>query len=109
MTFYDSRSYDPTIEQLVGTPEEIMSDAGQIPLDVLPPLRILIARCDVCNAHSEIARTRYADELIELPDGTRTSLADWPNNGYGDWRRRWRFKASCRECGLTSHMPWGWR
>lgn len=105
--FYDGISDDLGYEQIVGTPEEILADGGNVPLDVLPPLTTLIARCDFCGAHSDVGRARFQDELVELPDGSHTSLAEWPASGYGDWRLRWRFKASCRSCGLMAHMPWG--
>lgn len=100
MTFVDGISDDPTYEELVGTPEEIIQGARSFPV---LPLETLWARCLRGWTVQAVGRYRYTNELVELPDGVSTTAEDWryeaANAAYGKGRRH---KIYCSECELVT-------
>ena len=103
MTFITARPDFPTYEEIAGTPEEIIQGARTFPE---LPLETIWARCSVCWTIQAVARYRYVNELIELPDGTSTTAEDWARAAVvAAYGKGWRFKAHCSDCeGLSDHF-----
>jgi hypothetical protein len=103
MTFISGKPDFPTVEEIFGTPEEIIQWARSFPE---LPLESLWARCLRCWSVQSVGRYRYVNERVELPDGSSTTAEDWSwNAAKAAYGRGWRLKVHCGECELiTDHI-----
>lgn len=97
--------YDPSYEDIVGTPEEIIEDARDLRAFYppnLPATRRLRAHC-LYGWHSVLLGSfKYDDDYIELPNGRGMSYETWR-------KRKWRAELPCDVCGrATQHVAKGW-
>lgn len=100
MKFVDLISDDPSYEEIVGTPEEIIQGARTFP-DL--PLETLWARCLRCWHVQAVGRYRYVNERVELPDGTITTAEDWRQEASkAAYTKGRKFKVHCSECELVT-------
>lgn len=101
--FLDGLSDYPTLEEIYGTPEEIIQGARTFPE---LPLETLWARCLRCSKVHGVGRFVYKSELVTLPDGSSTTAEDWwKAAAVAAYMRGERWKFPCPVCDqVTSHI-----
>lgn len=110
-SFLTGHGFNPSDEELFGTPEELREDAEVIPMR--EPLRLLLALCLRCQTISEAGRFQWMNEPVVLPNGHTVHPDDWlweaskahfPTKSSEGFRRAW----FCSHCELdTWHVAEG--
>lgn len=102
MTFHSAIRWDETYEEMVGTPEEVVSDARNVPLPRLP----IFARCTWCWSLNQVGHFYWPSEPIPLDDGTTTNFEDWKREAERNHHLKGRIRRfHCSTCeAMTDHL-----
>ena len=102
MSFHPAIRYEDDYAAIVGTPEEVVSDARNVPLPRLP----IFARCTWCWTLNQVGAFYWPSEPIPLDDGTTTNFEDWKAEAERNHHLKGRFRRfHCTHCEAeTNHL-----